>query len=102
MKPLARIPLRTAPRLFNASPATRPIHSTVVKAANVAPIVGTGPPPEPPTPTAQLPNERLERRRRQAELLKNVRELRSAQGGKLAPLKKRFWKEVAVEEVDGA
>jgi hypothetical protein len=42
------------------------------------------------------------RRRRQAEMLKNAKELRTASGGKAGgALKKRFWKDVTVQEVDG-
>ncbi|KAJ4259699.1 ATP synthase mitochondrial F1 complex assembly factor 2 [Fusarium torreyae] len=105
MKPVTRLPLRLAPRLLRApAPAfVRPIHSTVSKAANVAPVVGTGPPPEPPTQPAVDAHQRVARRRRQAEMLKNAKELRSASGGKGGGgLKKRFWKDVTVREVDGA
>lgn len=34
-------------------------------------------------------------------MLKNAKELRSASGGKGGGLKKRFWKDVSVKEVDG-
>ncbi|KAF4973183.1 hypothetical protein FZEAL_9400 [Fusarium zealandicum] len=103
MKPTTRLPLRLAPRLVNAPVFLRPIHSTVAKPANVAPIVGTGPPPEPPIPATVNAHQRVARRKRQAEMLKNARELRNAnvtKGG--GGLKKRFWKDVTVQEVDGA
>ncbi|KAI8683200.1 hypothetical protein LRP88_04827 [Fusarium phalaenopsidis] len=102
MKPTTRLPLRLVPRLVNAPVFIRPIHSTVAKPANVASIVGTGPPPEPPLPAAENIHQRVARRRKQAEMLKNAKELRSASGGKGGgALRKRFWKDVGVKEVDG-
>jgi ATP synthase F1 complex assembly factor 2 len=103
MKPAARLSLRTLPRLVNPTAPSRLIHSTVVKPANVAPILGTGPPPDaPPAPGAVNAYHRVERRRRQAELLKNAKHLRDAKSGKVGGmLKKRFWKNVSVHEVDG-
>ncbi|CAG7554984.1 unnamed protein product [Fusarium equiseti] len=102
MKPVTRLPLRIAPKLIQRPAFVRPIHSTVVKAANVAPVVGTGPPPEPPVQPQDV-HQRVARRRRQAEMLKNAKELRSASSGKGGGgLKKRFWKDVSVKEVDGA
>jgi len=101
MKPVTRLPLRIAPSLIQRPAFVRPIHSTVVKAANVAPVVGTGPPPEPPVQPQDV-HQRVARRRRQAEMLKNAKELRSASSGKGGGgLKKRFWKDVSVKEVDG-
>lgn len=102
MKPSVRIPLRIAPRLLNGVAPSRPLHSSAIKAANVAPIVGTGPPPEAPIPTPQSVNDRVERRRKQAEMLKTAKQIRTAKDGKNMPLKRRFWKDVAVHEVDGA
>lgn len=102
MKSVTRVPLRIAPRLVQRPAFVRPIHSTVVKAANVAPVVGTGPPPEPPIQPAENVHQRVARRRRQAEMLKNAKELRNASSGKGGGgLKKRFWKDVSVKEVDG-
>jgi ATP synthase F1 complex assembly factor 2 len=53
-------------------------------------------------PAAGTLHERVQRRRKQAEMLKNAKEIRSAQAGKTGGLKKRFWKDVSVSEVDGA
>jgi ATP synthase F1 complex assembly factor 2 len=48
-------------------------------------------------------SERLERRRKHAELLKTAKEIRSAQEAKANPgAARRFWKEVSVREVDGS
>ncbi|CAM1502209.1 Fc.00g041930.m01.CDS01 [Cosmosporella sp. VM-42] len=101
MKPPTRISLRLVPRLVNAPAFVRTIHSTVANPANVAPILGTGPPPAPPIPSVAEAHERVARRRRQADMLKNAKELRNAKGSRGAALKKRFWKEVRVKEIDG-
>ncbi|KAL7808132.1 hypothetical protein V8C44DRAFT_336562 [Trichoderma aethiopicum] len=99
MKVPTRIPLQLAlPR----SQFVRPFHQSIARAANVAPIVGAGPPPDPPTPAARNAQERLERRRKHAQLLKTAKEIRSAQDGKSETVARRFWKEVTVREVDGA
>ncbi|KOS21986.1 Protein atp12 [Escovopsis weberi] len=103
MKHTTRLPLwRVLQAPSSPAHALRPFHHTVARAASVAPIVGTGPPPEAPSPTARNAYERIERRRKQAELLKTAKEIRSAQDGKAGGLSKRFWKDVHVMEVDGA
>lgn len=111
MQRTMRIPLRLAPR-FTAptGPSARLIHASSRQAADVAPVVGTGPPPKAPAPdAASRPiNERVERRRRQAEMLKTAKAIRSGKdaraspGESLSPMKRRFWKDVHVKEVDGA
>ncbi|KHN98712.1 ATP12 ATPase family protein [Metarhizium album ARSEF 1941] len=97
MRPAAPWPLRAI---------SRTLHSTASRAANVAPILGTGPPPPPPpptpTPAVRNMNERIERRRKQAELLKQAKVIRTAKDGRSTTLRKRFWKDVSVQEVDGA
>ncbi|KAM3529924.1 hypothetical protein MY4038_005141 [Beauveria bassiana] len=118
MHPTMRIPLRLAPRVLRGKvPPLRSIHASAVAAANVAPVVGTGPPPE--APIQRTPNERVERRRKHAEMLKMAKTIRSANdgkessspssssaaasgGGDLSPTRRRFWKDVRVKEVDGA
>ncbi|TQW01002.1 mitochondrial molecular chaperone [Cordyceps javanica] len=109
MQPTMRISLRLVPRLANGTALpVRSLHASATKAANVAPVVGTGPPPE--APVQRTLNERVERRRKQAEMLKTAKAIRSAKDGKASsssssspsPMKRRFWKDVRVEEVDGA
>lgn len=78
------------------------MHATASQAAHVAPILGTGPPPEPPTPAVRNTTERIERRRKQAHLLRQAKIIRNAKDGKSTTLRKRFWNSVSVEEVDGA
>lgn len=93
--------LRLLPRAVNGSTNARPMHSSAAQAAKVVPIVGTGPPPEPPLPVARPSNDRIERRKRQAELLRATRVIRNADSGKVTTLRKRFWKDVSVNEVNG-
>ncbi|KAH6697233.1 ATP12 protein [Plectosphaerella plurivora] len=115
MQAATRLPLRAMamglPQRLPARMAARAISSTTQKPADVAPIVGTGPPPAPPSTNGQDyqgprnsedPIARVQRRRRQAELLKNAKELKNAaQAGPSAGMKRRFWKDVTVKEVDG-
>lgn len=124
MKLPARIPLRSAIRqqLQCAQPSAknltlisqaqqhqqRKIHNTTPAPATVSPIHGTGPPPEPPVPAADSATERLERRKKQAELLEKAQEIRRSASNsnpkkeaREYALKKRFWKDVHVHEVDG-
>lgn len=102
MNSTTRISLQLASGLRSRATSYRAISSTATKAANVAPVVGTGPPPEPPTPAAANAYERVERRKRQAQLLKEAKDIRNVAAGKATGgLKKRFWKHVDVKEVDG-
>ncbi|CAN8100565.1 unnamed protein product [Discula destructiva] len=96
--------------LKKSSPAlpslcSRAIHTSSPDPANVSPFHATGPPPEPPQPAAEHPYAKIERRRKQAELLKKAKDLRNASSssekGK-APLRKRFWDNASVKEVDGS
>ncbi|EGX96130.1 mitochondrial molecular chaperone [Cordyceps militaris CM01] len=109
MQSTIRIPLRLAPRMANGiARPFRSIHVSAIKAANVAPVVGTGPPPEAPVERT-LNDERVERRRRQAEMLRTAQEIRSSKDMKkssssssASPIKRRFWRDVRVDEVNGA
>ncbi|TVY31031.1 Protein atp12, mitochondrial [Lachnellula hyalina] len=59
----------------------------------------SGPPPKPPTPSAEHVDSRVARKRKQAELLKkgqDMRALESGKGGGSAKTK-RFWKDVHVK-----
>ncbi|KXX72820.1 Protein atp12, mitochondrial [Madurella mycetomatis] len=83
----------------------RAIHSNPAQPAKVVPVYGTGPPPEPPQPSAEYAaDERIARRKRQAEILRLAGDIRKQGGGsgKSTGLKKRFWRDVTVREVDGA
>ncbi|KAL2130786.1 hypothetical protein VTI74DRAFT_5947 [Chaetomium olivicolor] len=126
---LCLLPLRAAAsrsggrstRLTAAAP--RAIHSNPPQPAKVVPVYGTGPPPEPPKPSPEYADEaaaereeRLARRRKQAEMLKHAGDLKAlkqqqqqqqqhGEKGKVSKptgLKRRFWKDVHVREVNGA
>lgn len=76
----------------------RPFHVAQSFRATALPITATGPPPNPPVPAPEY-DERIERRRRQAELLRQGQEIRASQKeGKSSPLRKRFWNAVHVKE----
>ncbi|KAK2801845.1 hypothetical protein FQN50_007590 [Emmonsiellopsis sp. PD_5] len=105
MKPqLPRIPsqfpsrsLLSLPRVD--CPRIRHVHSSVAKGAVAHPINVRGPPPKPPVPSADFA-ERVERRRKQSELIQqgNTVQTQGATAG-AKPLKRRFWKDVHVKEV---
>ncbi|EXJ61531.1 ATP synthase mitochondrial F1 complex assembly factor 2 [Cladophialophora yegresii CBS 114405] len=84
-----------------AVPAIRSISSTSSRCATALPITAAGPPPSAPIPTSPQYGDRVEERRRKAEMLKQGKELRAASqpASKSKPLQKRFWKEVHVTEV---
>ncbi|VBB72899.1 Putative mitochondrial protein atp12 precursor [Podospora comata] len=105
------LPLRAAGRRRTAAfTSSRTIHNNPPKPAKVVPVYGTGPPPEPPTPAAEYAvEERLARRKRQAEMLRQARDIRKNNGNNSKPadpnapvLKRRFWKDVSIKEVVGA
>ncbi|KIW84655.1 hypothetical protein Z517_00043 [Fonsecaea pedrosoi CBS 271.37] len=94
--------LKTHPSVGRlATPTIRAISSTSSLSATALPITATGPPPSAPVPTSPQYGDRIQERRRKAELLKQGKELRAASqpGGKTSPLRKRFWKDVHVREV---
>ncbi|KAI0400928.1 hypothetical protein F4802DRAFT_582912 [Xylaria palmicola] len=123
MRPPTRVALRLAagqsapPPRQNCLLVARHLHSTPVSPATVSPIHGTGPPPQPPSPAVDSTNVRLERRKKQAEMLERAQEIRASnrpsskttgadenkQSASATPLaRRRFWKHVHVREVDGA
>ncbi|KAI9783340.1 MAG: ATP synthase complex assembly protein atp12 [Geoglossum umbratile] len=58
-----------------------------------------GPPPKPPIPATTPQEDRIARRQRQAELIKQGQELRASERSKdSGGVKKRFWKDVKVHE----
>ncbi|KAK3905732.1 protein atp12, mitochondrial [Staphylotrichum tortipilum] len=113
----------TTPTIATRLALARALHTNPPQPAKVAPVYGTGPPPEPPQPSDEFAAEeraaRVARRRRQAELLKragDIKGLRQQQqqqqkdaaggakgkAGESGGLIRRFWKDVNVKEVDGA
>lgn len=90
MQPLTRI----APRLRAAVALQRGLRTVAPLSASVASPGRAGPPPAAPA-TDPEKYERAKKRKKQAEMLREVKE------GKGKGLKRRFWKEVTVREVDG-
>lgn len=60
-----------------------------------------GPPPEAPTPSASDALDRVARKRKQAELLKQAQEVKTSPSKPKSVLQKRFWKDVSVQETEG-
>lgn len=79
----------------------RCLHASSPKDAIAHPITAHGPPPNPPLPATSQYGDRVDRKRRQAEMLKQGRELRANLQPKKGPLKKRFWKDVHIKDVPG-
>ena len=77
------------------------IHTASSKLATAHPITAPGPPPGAPLPAATQHGERIERRRRQAEMLQRGRDLKAGLNKPGNALKKRFWKDVHVKQVPG-
>ncbi|KKA30888.1 hypothetical protein TD95_004544 [Thielaviopsis punctulata] len=100
---LSRALLRPSPSSGLLRPAVAGIHSATATAANVSPLVGTGPPPDPPMPSAAEVSamSRVARRRRQAEMLREAKSIRNGKG-EVKTVKRRFWTDVSVREVDGS
>jgi hypothetical protein len=94
---LRRSATRRAPR-----PLCQCLHTSPWRCAQPLPQPSVpGPPPEPPTPAASDPLDRVARKRKQAELLKQAREVRSSPSRPKTLLQKRFWQHVYVQETDG-
>lgn len=87
--------------LVSRAPLRRCLHTTSLRPATPLPLTATGPPPAAPRPSASQYGERVERRRRQAELLKKGQDLRSSQMKPGSAMKKRFWKNVIVQRDEG-
>ena len=77
------------------------LHTSIPRVAIPLPITATGPPPAPPQPAASQYGERVDRRRRQAELLERAQDMRVSQMKPGTAIKKRFWKDVSVQSDDG-
>lgn len=91
MHPLARL-ARRAPTLRTTP--LRGLRTLAPLSANVASTMRAGPPPAPAAEPEGY--ERARTRKRQAEMLREVK------AGKGKGLKRRFWREVSVREVDGS
>ncbi|KAH8886698.1 ATP12-domain-containing protein [Thozetella sp. PMI_491] len=88
--------------LFLESTSRRTIHAAAARQAKVEPVYGIAPPPPPPNPSPEHIASRIARRKRQAELLRHATNARRANDAEKKGLKRRFWKDVFVKEVNGA
>src|ERR1700761_2165249 len=78
------------------------MHTAVPKYASPVPHPSVaGPPPPPPTPAASQPEDRVARKRKQAELLQRGLNLRANPSKAGSVLQKRLWTDVSVEETPG-
>jgi ATP synthase F1 complex assembly factor 2 len=81
---------------------TRPLHTSSFLSANPIPFPTTAePPPPPPEPARVQIDDRIDRKKRQAELLQKGCEVRSNPSRPVTVLQKRFWRNVSVEETSG-
>ncbi|KAF2430863.1 ATP12-domain-containing protein [Tothia fuscella] len=100
LRPLTNVSVR---RLLQRPPKSicryQCLHTTTAKPATPLPF-HTAPAPPPPAPVPQLstPEERLQRKRKNAELLKRGQELKANRAKPAGVLRKRFWKDVTVKE----
>lgn len=86
---------------FHNSVICRCLHTSPSYAANPLPETAAGPPPSAPIPAASQYGQRVDRRRRQAELLKKGQDLRTSHMKPGSAMKKRFWKDVSVKPDTG-
>ena len=97
---LSTLRLAAPPRA--SRPLLRCLHTSASCRATPLPHPSVpGPPPETPTPLPSDALSRVERKRKQAELLKQAREIRTAPSKPKSVLQKRFWKDVTVKETEG-
>ena len=87
--------------IVGAPLSPRCLHASPFRAANPLPNTAAGPPPSAPVPAASQYGERVDRRRRQAELLRRGQDLRASQMKPGSAMKKRFWKDVNVRQDPG-
>jgi chaperone required for assembly of F1-ATPase len=75
------------------------LHTSIPKPAIPLPFdTAPAPPPPAPEPILSSPEERLLRKRKNAELLKLGRELKANRVRPASVLRKRFWKDVTIKE----
>lgn len=96
ISPLFSISYRSLPQPLPSPAPLQCIHTTPSQAAQTLPLTATGPPPSAPVPAASQYGERVDRRRRQASILKSAQDLRTSSIKPGSAIKKRFWHDVHV------
>lgn len=87
-------------RLSAPRPLYHALHTSAARSATPLPHLSVpGPPPETPTPSASDALDRVARKRRQAEMLQQAKDVR-ASAKPASALKKRFWTDVVVRDSD--
>ncbi|CAI6336633.1 unnamed protein product [Periconia digitata] len=77
----------------------RCLHASATRCATPLPHPSVpGPPPETPSPSASDALHRVARKQKQAEMLKQAKEIRSPSAKTKTVLQKRFWKDVSIKE----
>ncbi|KAL8819819.1 MAG: hypothetical protein Q9223_001825 [Gallowayella weberi] len=89
--------MRILPSISLATSYRRCLTASSLVLANPLSISQAGPPPTAPLPAASQYGERVDRRRRQADLVKKGQEMRMEQLKPGRALKQRFWKDVVVK-----
>ncbi|CAE7031219.1 hypothetical protein P3342_006578 [Pyrenophora teres f. teres] len=100
---LARVRLSAPSRAYR--PVYQCLHTSAARGATPLPHPSVpGPPPETPQAHPSDASERVARKRKQADMMKQAREMRDVYSSSNKPknmLAKRFWKDVSVNEGNG-
>lgn len=92
---------RSLPRRFQPI-SYRCFHGSSPKSATpIAHPTAPSPPPQAPSPVSSEAEDRVARKKQQAELLRRGKLLRSDPKRPASTLQKRFWKDVSVQETKG-
>lgn len=84
----------------NLTCALRYLHTSPTHDAVAHPITAHGPPPTAPLPAVSQYGDRVDRKRKMADLLRQGQEIRATQSRPAGVLRRRFWKDVFVKEVE--
>lgn len=96
---LAAARLAAPRRPYRPVPLYRCLHTSPARGATPLPHPSVpGPPPETPSPAASDALDRVARKKRQAEMLKQAKETRTSAAKPATVLKKRFWDDVSIKE----
>lgn len=83
-------------------PSVRCLHQTGLEQATALPVTTPGPPPPPPASSGPQYRERIARQRQRNEILRRGHALPTKSTTAQVPLRRRFWKDVTVQEAPGA
>jgi ATP synthase F1 complex assembly factor 2 len=99
VRAISRCSLTRSQCIRQRSARCQSIHTSGTKSATPYPIAEVhSPPPPPPEPSPSTIEDRLLRKKRQAELLQRGREAKANPAKPVTALQKRFWKHVSVKE----